>query len=249
MAGAESLFRICYLDDAIVVVDKPPGLTTMRHAEEAAEFGIRGRRFLPTTLADLLPGAIARREGRPASRVRPVHRLDKDTSGLVVFARNRAAEGHLGKQFRLHTVERTYIALVRGSIEDQRIESWLVADRGDHRRGSGPKGGAGKRAVTHVRALEKLPGYAMVECRLETGRTHQVRIHLGEAGAPLCGERVYDRPIHGRPPADKSGAPRIALHAATLGLEHPVTGKRLHWQAPLPADLASLWKELRRFAR
>jgi 23S rRNA pseudouridine1911/1915/1917 synthase len=241
--------RIVYLDSAIVVVDKPPGLTTMRHAEEAAEFGPRGRRFLPTTLADLLPAAISQREGRPGSRVRPVHRLDKETSGLVVFARTPAAEGHLGKQFRQHSVERTYIALVRGSIADQRIESWLVADRGDHRRGSGSRGGAAKHAVTHVRLLESLPGYSMVECRLETGRTHQVRIHLGEAGAPLCGERVYDRPIHGRPAPDKSGVPRIALHAATLGLEHPVTGKKLHWQSPLPPDLAELWKELRRYVR
>jgi 23S rRNA pseudouridine1911/1915/1917 synthase len=241
-------FRICHLDNAIVVVDKPPGLTTMRHAEEAAEFG-RGRRFLPTTLADLLPAAIARREGRPGGRVRPVHRLDKDTSGLVVFARNPAAEGHLGKQFRQHTVERTYIALVRGRIADQRIESWLVADRGDHRRGSGAKCDAAKRAVTHVRVLKSIAGFSMVECRLETGRTHQVRIHLGEAGAPLCGERVYDRPIHGRPVPDKSGAPRIALHAATLGLVHPVTGKTIRWQTPLPADLAELWKELSRYAR
>lgn len=248
-AGAAPPFHICFLDDAIVVVDKPPGLTTMRHPEEAAEFGARGRRFLPTTLADLLPAALARREGRPGGRVRPVHRLDKDTSGLVVFARNPTAEGHLGKQFRLHTIERTYIALVRGVIADQRVESWLVADRGDHRRGSGPRAGVGKRAITYVRVLESIPGYSMVECRLETGRTHQVRIHLGEAGAPLCGERVYDRPIHGRPPPDKSGAPRIALHAATLGLEHPVTGKKLRWQAPLPADLAEIWKELRRYAR
>jgi 23S rRNA pseudouridine1911/1915/1917 synthase len=249
MATAESPFRICYLDESIVVVDKPPGLTTMRHAEEAAEFGSRGRRFLPTTLADLLPAALAKREGRAAGRVRPVHRLDKETSGLVVFARDRVAEGHLGKQFRLHTVERTYLALVRGSIADQRIESWLVDDRGDHRRGSGPRTGASKRAVTHVRVLETITGYALVECRLETGRTHQVRIHLGEAGAPLCGERVYDRPVHGRPPPDKSGAPRIALHAATLGLVHPLTEQMMRWQSPLSADLASLWKELRRYAR
>ncbi len=249
MAAPEPAFRICYVDDSIVVVDKPPGLTTMRHAEEAAEFGSRGRRFLPTTLADLLPAALAKREGRPAGRVRPVHRLDKETSGLVVFARDRAAEGHLGKQFRLHTVERTYLALVRGSLADQRIESWLVDDRGDHRRGSGPRTPASKRAVTHVLVLESISGYSLVECRLETGRTHQVRIHLGEAGAPLCGERVYDRPVHGRPPPDKSGSPRIALHAATLGLVHPVTEQVMRWRSPLPADLAGLWKELRRYAR
>jgi 23S rRNA pseudouridine1911/1915/1917 synthase len=249
MGASEPQIRICYADESIVVVDKPPGLTTMRHPEEAAEFGARGRRFLPTTLADLLPVALSQREGRPADRVRPVHRIDKETSGLVVFARTGAAEGHLGKQFREHTVERTYLALVRGSIVDQRMESWFVADRGDHRRGSGPQSSSAKRAVTHVRVLESLPGYALVECRLETGRTHQVRIHLGEAGAPLCGERVYDRPIHGRPAPDKSGAPRIALHAATLGLIHPKTDRPMRWQSPLPEDLKSLWQELRRYAR
>ena len=249
MAAAEPQFRICYLDDSIVVIDKPPGLTTMRHAEEAAEFGSRGRRFLPTTLADLLPAALAEREHRVAARVRPVHRLDKDTSGLVVFARDRSAEGHLGTQFRQHTVERSYLALVRGNIVDQRIESWLLDDRGDHRRGSGPRTSASKRAVTHLRVLETIPSFTLVECRLETGRTHQVRIHLGEAGAPLCGERVYDRPIHGKPPPDKSGAPRIMLHAATLALVHPKTERMMRWQSPLPGDMASLWKELRRYGR
>ena len=246
---AEPLIRIYYADDSIVVVDKPPDLTTMRHAEEAAEFGSRGRRFLPTTLADLLPALLTKRERRPAGRVRPVHRLDKETSGLVVFARDRASEGHLGKQFRQHTVERTYLALVRGTIAEQRIESWLAEDRGDHRRGSAPRTDASKRAVTHVRVLESIPGYALVECRLETGRTHQVRIHLGEAGAPLCGEKVYDRPIHGKPPPDRSGAPRITLHAATLGLIHPKTERLMRWQAPMPEDMATLWKELRRYAR
>ena len=221
----------------------------MRHAEEAAEFGPRGRRFLPTTLADLLPDALAKREGKAVGHVRPVHRLDKETSGLVVFARTREAEGHLGIQFRQHTVERTYLALVRGSSGDERSESWLVDDRGDHRRGSGPQSPSAKRAVTHVGVLETIPGYAQVECRLETGRTHQVRIHLGEAGAPLCGERVYDRPIHGKPMPDRSGAERIALHAATLGLAHPRTGQFLRWQSPLPEDLGELWKELRRYAR
>ncbi|CAN5371232.1 hypothetical protein BH10PLA2_BH10PLA2_27370 [soil metagenome] len=247
--AAEPHFRICFADESIVVVDKPPDLTTMRHAEEAAEFGKRGRRFLPTTLADLLPAELTKKERRPSGRVRPVHRLDKDTSGLVVFARTPAAEGNLGIQFRMHTVERTYLALVRGSIVDQRIESWLVDDRGDHRRGSGPRSSPGKPAVTHVRVLQTIPGYALVECRLETGRTHQVRIHLGEAGAPLCGERVYDRPIHGRPAPDRSGAPRIALHAATLGLVHPQSNKLMQWQSPLPPDLDSIWKELKRYAR
>jgi 23S rRNA pseudouridine1911/1915/1917 synthase len=238
---------IRYVDDQVVVVDKPPGLTTMRHPDEAAEFGARGRRFLPTTLADILPQFLAdRRSGRPV-RVRAVHRLDKDTSGLVVFARTPEAERHLGRQFRAHSVERRYLAVVRGRATSGRIESYLVRDRGDGRRGSTPQAGQGKRAVTHVELMEDLGDYTLVSCRLETGRTHQVRIHLGENGTPLCGERVYDRPLHGQPvQKDGSGFPRPALHAASLGFVHPRTGKHLSWTAPLPADMAGLVKKLRK---
>ncbi len=238
---------IRYADEQVVVVDKPAGLTTMRHAEEAAEFGKRAQRFLPPTLADLLPGLLAR-GGRPAP-VRAVHRLDKDTSGLVVFARTPQAEGHLGKQFRSHSVERSYLAVVRGRAKEGRIESRLVRDRGDGRRGSTSEPGVGQRAVTHVRLVEALGEYSLVECRLETGRTHQVRIHLGEAGTPLCGERIYDRPPHGRPRPDGSGFPRVALHAAVLGFDHPTTGRRMRWTYPLPPDMAGLVRRLRRQAR
>jgi 23S rRNA pseudouridine1911/1915/1917 synthase len=234
--------RIRHADGRVVVVEKPPGLTTMRHSSEAAEFGRRARRFLPPTLADLLPGLLGDR--RP---LRAVHRIDKDTSGLVVFARTPAAERALGDQFRAHTVERAYRALVRGRARDGRIESWLVGDRGDGRRGSGPPG-QGQRAVTHVRVVEALGDFTLVECRLETGRTHQVRIHLGEAGTPLCGERVYDRPLHGRPLPDGSGAARVLLHAAALGFDHPAGGKRVRWASPLPKDMAALLKRLRRGA-
>lgn len=236
---------IRYADAHVVVVDKPAGLTTMRHPWEAAEQGRRARRFLPPTLADVLPGLLAHGPGRRGGRVRAVHRLDKDTSGLVVFARTPAAERELGRQFRAHTVQRRYRAVVRGKAAPGRIESVLVRDRGDGRRGSGDAGD-GKRAVTHVRVLEELGDFTLVECRLETGRTHQVRIHLAEQGTPLCGERVYDRPPNGRPVPDASGAPRLALHAARLGFAHPATGKRLSWDSPLPDDLAALVARLRK---
>jgi 23S rRNA pseudouridine1911/1915/1917 synthase len=240
---------IRHADDQVVVVDKPAGLTTMRHPEEAAEFGRRARRFLPPTLADLLPGLLAR--GRPGHQPPPraVHRLDKETSGLVVFARTAEAERHLGRQFRAHSTERLYRGVVRGRAREGRIESWLVRDRGDGRRGSTERAGAGQRAVTHVCVVEELGDYTLVECRLETGRTHQVRIHLGEAGTPLCGERVYDRPIHGKPLPDGSGTPRVALHATFLGFEHPATGLRMRFSSPLPPDLADLVRHLRKQAR
>lgn len=244
-ARARDRFVIRFLDAQVVVVEKPPGLTTMRHPEEAAEFGARARRFLPATLADLLAARLARERPRERFPLRAVHRLDKDTSGLVVFARTQAAERHLGRQFRAHTIERRYLAVVRGRAQPRRIESYLARDRGDQRRGSTLDPSQGKRAVTHVRVVERLGDYTLVECRLETGRTHQVRIHLAESGTPLCGERVYDRPVHGKPLPDASGAPRLALHAARLGFEHPSSGKWMVWHSPLPRDLAALVARLR----
>lgn len=239
--------EIVYSDDAVVVANKPAGLTTMRHEEEAAEFGPRGKRFLPKTLADLLPGLL----GAPGRPVIAVHRIDRDTSGLVVFARTPAAAEALTKQFRKHTVDRRYLALTRGISQPGRIESVLVRDRGDGRRGSTRKTNPpdGKRAVTHVKVLEELGPFALVECRLETGRTHQVRIHLGEAGTPLCGERVYDRPVNGRPVPDGSGAERPMLHAARLGFTHPDTGQPMTWDVKPPDDFAALWAKLRSVSR
>jgi 23S rRNA pseudouridine1911/1915/1917 synthase len=228
-----------FADEAIVVVDKPVGVTTHRSGAETDEFGARGKKFLPTTLADRIPALLP--DGGP---VRAVHRIDRDTSGLVVFARTPDAEADLGKQFRAHTVGRRYLAITRGRPVEGRIESWLVRDRGDGRRGSGPPG-EGQRAITHVRVLEDLGQCCLVECRLETGRTHQVRIHLGEAGAPLAGERIYDRPLNGPPAADPSGSPRLALHAAYLGLTHPTTREWVEWESPLPEDLQAVVRRLR----
>jgi 23S rRNA pseudouridine1911/1915/1917 synthase len=234
---------LVYENESLVVVNKPAGLTTMRHREEAAEFGERARKFLPKTLADMIP-ALLGTPGRPAIAV---HRIDRDTSGLVVFARTRSAAEHLARQFRKHTVERRYLALTRGVPPAGRIESVLVRDRGDGRRGTTHKSNPpdGKRAVTHVKVLEVLGEFALVECRLGTGRTHQVRIHLGEAGAPLCGEKVYDRPVNGKPPPDGSGAARPMLHAARLGFVHPDSGEALSWEVPLPEDFAQLLARLR----
>jgi 23S rRNA pseudouridine1911/1915/1917 synthase len=231
---------LVYSDDSIAVVDKPPGLTTMRHAEEAAEFGERGKAYLPATLADLLPAML----GRPGKSVRAVHRIDRDTSGLVVFARTGPAEEHLSEQFKAHTVERRYLALVRGRPRTGKIESRLIRDRGDGRRGSSHTD-EGQRAVTHVSVLEQIGEFGLVECRLETGRTHQVRIHLGEAGWPLCGERVYDRPVNGAPLPDGSRARRPMLHAARLGLTHPVTGERMSWASDLATDFKDVLVYLR----
>jgi 23S rRNA pseudouridine1911/1915/1917 synthase len=233
---------IVYQDDSVVLVNKPAGLTTMRHAEEADEFGT-GQRFLTRTLAGMLPMAL----GTPNRPVIAVHRIDRDTSGLVVFARTRSAAESLTKQFRKHTVDRRYLALTRGVPAAKRIQSVFVRDRGDGRRGSTTDLVAedGKRAVTHISVLETFGSFALVECRLETGRTHQVRIHLGEAGAPLCGEKVYDRPLDGKPHPDGSGAERPMLHAARLGFTHPDSGEAVSWEVAPPEDFAELLKRLK----
>jgi 23S rRNA pseudouridine1911/1915/1917 synthase len=233
-----------YRDDHLVVVEKPAGLTTVRHADEVEALGKRAKKFLPPTLVDLLPNVLAGC-GKPIKeRIRAVHRIDKETSGLVALATTSEAESHLGKQFRAHSTGRRYLALVRGQAKDARLESHFVPDRGDGRRGSSTTGER-QRAVTHVRVVEPLGDFTLVECELETGRTHQVRIHLGEAGTPLCGERVYDRPLHGKPLPDTSNAKRPMLHAAYLALDHPATGKRMEWDAKMPKDMADLVKRLR----
>jgi 23S rRNA pseudouridine1911/1915/1917 synthase len=236
--------EIVYSDDFVVVVNKPAGLTTMRHKEEAAEFGERGKKFLPKTLAEMLPRLL----GSPDRSVTAVHRIDRDTSGLVVFARTRSAADNLMKQFRKHTVDRRYIALTRGVPKAHRVESVLVRDRGDGRRGSAsiPNPVDGKKAVTHIKVAEDWGRYALVECRLETGRTHQVRIHLGESGSPLCGETVYDRPLNGKPLPDGSGAKRPMLHAARLGFRHPENDVEMLWEIPPPDEFAQMRENLRK---
>jgi 23S rRNA pseudouridine1911/1915/1917 synthase len=249
--------RIRHLDNDLVVVEKPSGITSVRHAEEQ-NWSARRKQIQPT-LEDLLPRAIAKklsrgqrgRRGAPPGKlppVRPVHRLDRDTSGLMIFARTKAAESHLAQQFRRHTTKRRYLAVVRGQVAAQTIESNLIRDRGDGRRGSTLQSDLGKQAVTHIKPLEQLAGYTLIECRLETGRTHQIRIHLSELGHPLCGETIYHKPLNRPAPEDTSGAPRLALHAAELSFDHPITGERLHFHMPLPRDLDSFVERLRQRA-
>jgi 23S rRNA pseudouridine1911/1915/1917 synthase len=241
----QEMIAIRHLDEHVVVVEKPAGINTVRHPAER-DWTDR-RKALAPTLEDLVPSLIARAEGQrgPQPRLRVVHRLDKETSGLVVFARTVAAERGLGKQFHAHTVTRRYLALVPGRVAAQRIQSFLVRDRGDGRRGSTRVEGQGKEAITHVEVAEQLPGYTLLRCRLETGRTHQIRIHLAELGHPVCGDKVYSHLRDARVLPDASGAPRLALHAAELGFRHPLTREKLRWEMPVPADLASLLERLR----
>src|SRR5262249_15828075 len=155
---------IRHLDEHIVVVEKSSGINTVRHPAERS--WPERRKLLQPTLEDIVPKLIAAREGRPRKgplpRLRVVHRLDKETSGLVVFARTVTAEGALGKQFHSHSVMRRYLAVIPGHLPAQTIASRLVRDRGDGRRGSTSMAEAGKEAVTHVEVVEKLRGYTLL---------------------------------------------------------------------------------------
>jgi len=249
---------IRYIDEHIIVVEKPTGISTVRHPAE--KDWLEDRRLLVLTLDDLVMRQVGmrlpQRKHDPRPRLRVVQRLDKETSGLVVFARTVDAERGLGMQFRKHTVTRRYLTIVRGFVSTQTIRSTLVHDRGDGRRGSSKRaagasdrGGEGKDAITHVTVEETFPGYTLLSCRLETGRTHQIRIHLSELGHPVCGERVYNRNFKGAPIPDESGAPRMALHATELGFTHPITQEPMHWDMPLPPDLREFLDRLRSTAK
>jgi 23S rRNA pseudouridine1911/1915/1917 synthase len=256
--------NIRFQDEHLMVVEKPAGVTSVRGDDE------EGRRDKSPTLDELLQQRIDREglsklPGRGAGagaknqkdrrqlasnlqnnrvkvKIRPVHRLDRDTSGLMLFALSPSAEEKLNAMFAEHSIDRAYLAVVQGKIESQKIESDFVRDRGDGLRGSvtgDAKRDGAKHAVTHIKLVRHIGDqYSLIDCRLETGRTHQIRIHLSESGHPLCGEKTYTRPQVGADPIkDESGAPRQALHAHRLHLVHPITGKPHTFESKFPRDL------------
>jgi 23S rRNA pseudouridine1911/1915/1917 synthase len=252
---------IRFEDDDLIVLMKPAGLVV--HPAPGAEAG--------TLVNALIHHCGGRLSGVGGVR-RPgiVHRIDKETSGLLVVAKSDRAHQGLAAQFAAHSVERSYLALVWG-VPDAgdprlaglpgvaweaggwlRIEGNIGRHPGDRKRMAVVKG-AGRAAVTRVRVVERLGPVALVECRLETGRTHQIRVHMAHAGHALVGDPVYGR----RRTAGAGTAPeaaalasfgRQALHAARLGFVHPVTGERLDFAAEAPEDFTSLLALLRRSA-
>jgi 23S rRNA pseudouridine1911/1915/1917 synthase len=172
-----------------------------------------------------------------------VHRIDKDTSGLLCFAKTRLAERALHGVIQRHEAARVYLAVAEGDVAAMRIESRLVADRGDGIRGSTRRPGEGQNAITHVEPLRRLRGSTLCRIHLETGRTHQIRIHLSERGHPLVGETVYIRNLL-RAGGKPLPAPRLMLHAARLGFSHPVTGAAIDLWSPPPADYVSVLEAL-----
>jgi len=237
--GALPESAIAYFDRDVVVVDKPPGMLSI-----AYEPGDKD------TLVDCTRALLRRMRGRGSDRgLGVVHRLDKDTSGLMVFARTLDAKRILDLQFRAHDIERVYHAIAHGAVAAQRVETHLMTDRGDGIRGSyghfrRPRGGIppeAKRSVTHVRPIAPLAGATLVECRLETGRQHQIRIHMSELGHPLVGERVYIRDYAG----PKIESVRPMLHARVLGFVHPRTGQRMSFEREAPDDFRAMIESLR----
>jgi 23S rRNA pseudouridine1911/1915/1917 synthase len=218
---------VLHEDGDVVIVDKPAGLLTV--PTEARE--------KDTLWSRVLFYLQHRYGGRPYAGI--VHRLDKETSGAVVFARNREALHFLQARFREHVIEREYVALVAGTPPGEgSFDADLVREPGLRRSVARP-GQTGRRAVTHYRTLERLPGASLVAARLETGRTHQIRVHFAAAGHPVLGDRVYG------PRDAEHEAPRQMLHARTLGFPHPVTGRRVAAESPLPADFAATLDALR----
>jgi 23S rRNA pseudouridine1911/1915/1917 synthase len=226
-------FRVAFEDAHLIVIEKPAGVSSVPY--ERKETG---------TALDLIRESW-RRTGKRATAtpLYTVHRLDKDTSGLLCFAKTRLAERALHLVFQQHTATREYLAVAQGTVETRRIESHLVADRGDGIRGSTRHHDQGQRAVTHVTAVRRLRDATLCRVRLETGRTHQIRVHLAEAGHPLVGETVYIRDLL-RAGGQPLPSPRLMLHAATLGLPHPVTGAPIDLRAAPPPDFIAVLESL-----
>ncbi|HEX7855482.1 MAG TPA: RluA family pseudouridine synthase [Sphingobium sp.] len=176
-----------------------------------------------------------------------VHRIDKDTSGLMVVAKTDQAHEGLARQFKDHSIRRLYRAIVHGlPIKGKgTVDTWIGRSDADRKKMAVQREGRGKHAVTHYRVAERLKGAALVECTLETGRTHQVRVHMAHLGHPLIGDPVYARgQSRHRELLKELGFHRQALHAARLGFIHPVDGSDLDFQSPLPRDMQELFSHL-----
>ena len=218
---------IVHEDDTLIVINKPAGLVV--HPGSGNWEG--------TLLNALLAHAP---ELATVPRAGIVHRLDKDTSGLLVIARTLTAQTDLVRQLQARSVSREYRAVVHGRVaRDGRIEGAIGRDPRSRTRMAITT--TGKPAVTHYTVLERFAHASVLACRLETGRTHQIRVHLQKLGHPIWGDPVYGK-------RNAPAVPRFtrqALHAEKLALTHPLTGKIAHWQAPLPEDMQQLIAELR----
>ncbi len=229
---------IPFEDEHLLIVDKPAGLVV--HPAAGNREG---------TLVNALLHHCAGRLSGIGGVARPgiVHRIDKDTSGLLVVAKTDVAHEGLAKQFAAHSIDRRYLAIVNGvpKAAEGTVDAPLARSTHDRKKIAIVEGKRGKRAVTHWKRLKVLKDSALVECRLETGRTHQVRVHMASIGHPLLGDPVYGRgkSVH-RQLLNQLDFKRQALHAAGLEFTHPVTKVRLSFESALPSDMQELFTAL-----
>lgn len=264
---------VVYEDDAVLVVDKPAGMVVH------PAYGHRSGTLVNALLHHVGAGALRadevededdddvglataaagpRYDGDPTVRPGLVHRLDKDTTGLMVVAKTDVAAADLGVQFAERTIRRRYLALVWGEPDppDGRVEGWLGRSPRDRKRISVRPEGEGKWTATEYETVEALGHFALVRFRLETGRTHQIRVHAQHLGHPVVGDTTYggDRIRYGPAAGSRKAfvdnllkrlGPRQALHAHTLGFRHPETGRPMDFEAPLPEDMAWVLDRIR----
>jgi len=235
---------VLYMDDDIVVVDKPAGMVV--HPGSGRRTG--------TLVNALLYRFHALSAAAGAERPGIVHRLDKDTSGVMVVARTVEAHEGLARQFRMRTIEKRYLGLARGRVARTRGElTWSVGRHQRERTRMSVASRRGRAAHTEYVVVERLPGATLLELRPRTGRTHQLRVHLSALGHPLVGDRIYGERRNARrarSEADRvlASCGRQALHATMLGFAHPRDGRAMRFEAPLPPDLRAVVGALRELA-
>jgi 23S rRNA pseudouridine1911/1915/1917 synthase len=225
---------VVYEDEHLIVIDKPAGLVV-----HPAAGNLDGT--LVNALLHHCQGQLSGIGG--VARPGIVHRIDKDTSGLLVVAKTDIAHEGLAAQFADHSIERRYLAVVAGHPVPPAgtVTGAIARSTRDRKKMALVEDGRGKHAVTHYKTLTLLKGAALIECRLETGRTHQVRVHLSSIGHSLLGDPVYGRANpRFRPALAAAHFSRQALHAAELGFVHPVTHEKLHFVSEMPADMQRL---------
>jgi 23S rRNA pseudouridine1911/1915/1917 synthase len=247
--------NIVYEDDQLVLVDKPPGMVV--HPAYGNYRGTLVNAMVHHMYPDLNGEPLKSESIRPGL----VHRIDKNTSGLILLAKTEVAMTHLAKQFFDRTIDRKYYALVWGDFtEDSGTITGHVGRSLKDRKIMDvfPEGNYGKHAVTHCRVLERFGYVTLVECKLETGRTHQIRVHMKHIGHPLFSDETYggNRIVKGtvftryRQFVENCFEllPRQALHAYTIGFHHPALYKKMHFEIPMPADLSAVIEKWRGFA-
>lgn len=245
--------NIVYEDDELMLINKPPGMVVHPGSGNYSGTLLNGVAWY---LKEQNPGVSE--ENLP--RFGMVHRIDKNTSGLLILAKTEKAMRHLARQFFDHTIQRQYVALVWGDVQND--EGTIVAHVGRHMRmrklfEAYPDGEHGKEAITHYRVKERFGYVTLVECILETGRTHQIRVHMKHIGHPLFSDDFYggDKIVKGTVYAKYKQfvencfaiCPRQALHAKTLGFIHPGTGKEMFFDTDLPADISDVIEKWRRY--